>query len=74
MNGGGTGKSDIKLFTVSGDTVRKLTGTTDIVEKSVQTFFEGGVCAGSCNLAERWCRGTMSDLTKRSDQNRSLAL
>jgi predicted transport protein len=32
--------SDIKLFRVSSDKVDELTGTTDAIEKSVQTFFE----------------------------------
>ena len=32
--------SDIKLFRVSSGAVDELTGTTDTVEKSVQTFFE----------------------------------
>jgi predicted transport protein len=32
--------SDVKLFRVGSDKVDELTGTTDTVEKSVQTFFE----------------------------------
>ena len=32
--------SDIKLFRISADEVTELTGTTDTVEKSVQTLFE----------------------------------
>jgi len=32
--------SDIKLFRISSGHVDELTGTTDTVEKSVQTFFE----------------------------------
>lgn len=32
--------SDIKLFRVSSGSVDELTGTTDAIEKSVQTFFE----------------------------------
>jgi predicted transport protein len=32
--------SDIKLFRIGGSTVDELIGTTDTIEKSVQTFFE----------------------------------
>ena len=32
--------SDIKLFRIGGGKVDELTGTTDTIEKSVQTFFE----------------------------------
>ena len=32
--------SDIKLFRITSDQVSELTGTTDTIEKSVQTFFE----------------------------------
>jgi ABC-type uncharacterized transport system substrate-binding protein len=32
--------SDIKLFRVNAGKVDELTGTTDTIEKSVQTFFE----------------------------------
>ena len=31
---------DIKLFRVGADKIDELTGTTDTIEKSVQTFFE----------------------------------
>jgi len=32
--------SDIKLFRIAGDAVTELSGTTDTIEKSVQTLFE----------------------------------
>jgi RecB family endonuclease NucS len=32
--------SDIKLFRIASDAVTELSGTTDTIEKSVQTFFE----------------------------------
>jgi hypothetical protein len=32
--------SDIKLFRIGAGKVNELTGTTDTIEKSVQTFFE----------------------------------
>ncbi len=35
--------SDIKLFRVGGGMVHELTGTTDTIEKSVQTFFEANL-------------------------------
>ena len=31
---------DIKLFRMASDAVNELTGTTDTIEKSVQTLFE----------------------------------
>jgi RecB family endonuclease NucS len=37
---GDAGMSDIKLFRIGTDKISELTGTTDTVEKSVQTFFE----------------------------------